>query len=649
MSIDRQRLEQEALQFIQKGQNEKALERYVTLLKAEPRDVRLRQQVADLYLKLGKIPEGDKHLRELAKQLRTGGKERMAIGVYKQIIKLKPDDAPLYGEMGDCYAAASLPQDAKASWTRAIELLGRSRPDQAIVYVEKLIRLEPGELALKVKVAELCEAANWGERASQEWRRLAQEARRLGRIEDRARFAENALKRRPDDVDALAEAADARNAMGEYDAALKHLQRGIGHAPQDRRLLSALGEALDGLGAREKSRAVWRELARVAWAVGDAAGRAEALGKAVAAGEADPGVLAELGEAQQVAERAALRLTDQEWAMPSGEAEGRAWVRARTLARYGFAERARVEVERLNARGLAMLVLLAELRAEVGDAKGAAQVLRGLSLPRADAQQQLHIRVGVLEGKLAEGLSAAPAAAPAAEDDELLDDEPTGGLLEDDGLVDDELVDDEPTGGGIAAPALAPLGTAAASGPAPSLDDDDAAWSFLDEPAAAPAVDDLDPSFFSDVLAPAPTAAPSPTPPRSAAPTATSAAAPSPMAGVSLPAAAIDALALLRVGAVEAAGRAARGDRGLHGERLLARALAAGGDPSGALRGLQDAVDESAEADAGYAEALIELAALNAQAAKFKRAQRLLDEATDLGGDPDDIALVRRAVALLGG
>lgn len=645
MSIDRQRLEQEALQFIQKGQNEKALERYVTLLKAEPRDVRLRQQVADLYLKLGKIPEGDKHLRELAKQLRTGGKERMAIGVYKQIIKLKPDDAPLYGEMGDCYAAASLPQDAKASWTRAIELLSRGRPDQAIIYVEKLIRLEPGELSLKVKVAELCEAANWGERASQEWRRLAQEARRLGRIEDRARFAENALKRRPDDVDALAEAADARNAMGEYDAALKHLQRGIGHAPHDRRMLGALGEALDGLGARDKSRAVWRELARVAWDAGDAAGRAEALGKAVAAGETDPGVLAELGEAQQLAERAALRLTDQEWAMPTGEAEGRAWVRARTLARYGFAERARVEVERQNLRSLAMLVLLAELRAEVGDNKGAAQVLRGLSVPRADAQQQLGVRISVLEGKLAEALAAAPPAPAAAEDDELLDDEPTGGLIEDDELVDDELVDDEPTGGGIAAPALAPLGAAPAPSGAPSLDEDDAAWSFLDEPAPAPPADDFDASFFADVLAPAPAAAPAPAPAGRAAP----ASAPRSALGTALPAAALDALALLRVGAVEAAGRAARGDRGLHGERLLARALAAGGDSAGALRGLQDAVDESAEADAGYAEALIELAALHAQAAKYKRAQRLLDEATDLGGDPDEIALVRRAVSLLGG
>jgi tetratricopeptide (TPR) repeat protein len=131
---------------------------------------RLRQQVADLYLKLGKLPEGDKHLRELAKQLRTGGKERMAIGVYKQIIKLKPDDAPLYGEMGDCYAAASLPQDAKASWTRAIELLSRGRPDQAIIYVEKLIRLEPGEL-VHLGVEEQLEGwsgislVEWAERA----------------------------------------------------------------------------------------------------------------------------------------------------------------------------------------------------------------------------------------------------------------------------------------------------------------------------------------------------------------------------------------------------------------------------------------------------------------------------------------------------
>lgn len=650
MSIDRQRLEQEALQFISKGQNEKALERYVTLLKAEPRDLRLRQQVADLYLKLSRNPEAEKHLREIAKQLRASGKDRMAIGVYKQVIRLKPDEAALYVEMGDCYGAASLPQDAKASWTKAVEMLARTRPDQAVEVVEKLIRLDPGDMPLKVRLAELCEAANWGERSSKEWRKLAQEARRLGRIEDRARFAELALRRRSDDLESLSEAADARNAMGEYELALKHLQRALQQAPEALGVLRSLGEALDGLGAKDKARSVWREVARVAHREGDPQGRAAALRRAAESGETDPAVLAELAEAQRLADRAAFRLTDQAWAEPTSPTELAVWARARTLAQYGFAERARVEVERTGSRALSLLVLLAELRAEVGDGKGAAQVLRALNPSKPEAIEQIGVRISVLEGRDALGLPSRPATPPAADDDELLEDEPTGGgdddeLLGDDDSLDegmvDELEDDEledqgdgdaqddggwPTDDGLEATDDPPTGGA----------DEDASWSFLDDPAPAAAAPDLAADLFADVLGP---------------PSAPSAGAPRPApAARLLPPAVEDAFALLLVGALDAAEAAAKRDRTLHGERALAAISERRGDAGSALRGLQDALDESAEADPGYAEALLALAALNIGAGKARRAQRQMDEAADLLGaaaEPE-LGRLRRAMALLG-
>ena len=46
MSIDRDRLEQEAMKLLRKGQTERALERYLALLKLDTRDRRIRQRVA---------------------------------------------------------------------------------------------------------------------------------------------------------------------------------------------------------------------------------------------------------------------------------------------------------------------------------------------------------------------------------------------------------------------------------------------------------------------------------------------------------------------------------------------------------------------------------------------------------------------------
>ena len=69
MAIDRNLLEQEALALLNRGQVEKALNRYQALLRADPRDRRIRQKVAELLLRMGRRGEGERLLREVADSL----------------------------------------------------------------------------------------------------------------------------------------------------------------------------------------------------------------------------------------------------------------------------------------------------------------------------------------------------------------------------------------------------------------------------------------------------------------------------------------------------------------------------------------------------------------------------------------------------
>lgn len=636
MSIDRNRLEQEAMVLLQKGQIERALERYQTLLRDDHRDLRVRQKVADLYLKVGRQKEGVRHLREIARNLKATGKARRAIGVYKQLLRIHKDDWELRGDLGSCYLKAGFPRDAKACFRQVIDQISRTHPDKAIPYQEQLIRLDPGELALRIRLGELYEAANWTEKSLEHWQSLAVEARRLGRPDDRARFLENALRIREDDNTVRVEAAEARTDIGDYGGALAHLQRVAQEEPENGRALALLGRSLEGMEQRDKAQRVWLAAAQVAQREGEAEARAHALRRAVACGADDPRMKAELELADQIAARFSLRLDQQDWAAPQDHDSLRAVVSAETLARYGFPERGVESLEAVPdglARALPVRVALVERLVDAGRTADALVALEAVAPTSAAAAADLQVRRAVLEGRGHEAQLPAPESEGVADDlidddliddDELLDEEitdevPAGDeLLDDELLDDDDLLEDEPDADPAPAPVEPPTPAAQPlADPAPTLD-----ASFFEDDGP-PAQDGPDfssifgdePSFELPPLAPA----------------------------------LQDARALLAVGALDQAEAAVADDASLGAALLRHEVLLRRAQPQEALRMVRDAVDDAPESDPHFKEALLVLAQLTAGAGRLRGAQRFLGRVTDLdpGWRVEEVARVRRGIALL--
>lgn len=445
MATDRNQLEQEALALLNRGQVDKALGRYQALLKADPRDRRVRQKVAELLLRMGRRGEGERLLREVADGLIADGQHRAALAVLKQLQELSPDDADLEGQLGVCYGAAGFPTEARRALESAVKRLGRADPAKAVIYARQLARLAAGELPLQVQLAELLEAAGQRAEALEAWRALAADSKRRGRSDDYARFLEFALRSASDDVDLLCEAAEARFALGDPRAALVHVQKAHQVEKQSPRVLGLLARALEEGGQAAKARPLWVQAARLFEAEGNATARAEALTRALACGPDDAELRAMLGDASQAAARAQLRLDDKAWALPRNEAETRLVIRARTLSRYGKAEAARAALQEATGAlraSLPVRVALGELLVELGDTPGALVELRAVSAPAdAEARDQLQTRIEVLSG---ERLSEADLSELAPEALEDLDD----GIsvsAHPSHPQDDEIIDDEPT------------------------------------------------------------------------------------------------------------------------------------------------------------------------------------------------------------
>jgi tetratricopeptide (TPR) repeat protein len=647
MTNNRQRLEQEALQALNRGSVDGALQAYLNILRSDPKDRRIRQKVGDIYLKLGKQQDAERHLREVAEGLLKEGSHRMAVAVLKQLVGLKPDEPALHMDLGECYVAAGYGNDARVHFDTAMRLhVGASKPLEAAKAARRLADLAPAELPARMKLAELLEAGGDPAGAVTAFAEVLEEYRRRGRKDEVGRIAEIILKLKPDDVGTLLDAAAARVDAADHKKALGFLQVAFSAAPKEPRTLDLLSRAFEGVGQVEKAFKILVELSRVASERGDAQSEVDALRRAAGIMPTDLDVKTRLADAEQRVQRLERRLTSLVLSQAANEDELRVQVRAEVLARYGFFSRAEQALRgglQVRADSVPLLASLAEVLVADGRADEALRVMERV-LPHAGPERdQVLDRMVVLKGAAPDDLEeddlGDAATSPGADEEEVVDQDseiaPRGGesaeqrgdrLAESGDLVGAvtayrEALQEDPLNDGILAKFAALRQRGREATPA--------------APArAAPPAEDVDP--FASLLEHDGTFA-------EVSPTELE-----PVGGDTLE----EARSLVSVGMhrqalelLEAAGD------GLVVCTLRAQALRGMQKTQAALEALRDVVDEAGVGDEGYREALLELSGLFVATGKHRPALRVLDELAEL--DPAfrkaEVEAMRKAVKRLVG
>lgn len=624
MSFDKNRYEKQAIAYLARGSTDKALELYARILRSDPRDRRIRQKLAELYQKTGRIGEAEKQYREVAKLYGQDGNYRAQIAVLKQLIRLKPQDGGLVGMLGEAYQGAGKPIEAEKLFEQAYKALAKHRPEEAARYIGHLLRYRHGDTPLKLKRAELLVAAKKNRAAYEAYREVIEDFRRRGKVMEVGRIAALALALQPDQDDLLQDAAEAALAQGEPQKALRHLQVAFQKHPRDARTLELLARAFEAAAAPAKAKHVLKQLAGVLAAAGDHGGRLAALERAVQVGGEDAALSEEIQRARVAEAATAFRLFELDSAAPRDEAELRACTRAEVFIRYGFPGRVRPEVERaLEAapQSLALLAAAAEVAAAEGDGEGALRfaraVLRGV--PAAE-RARVELRVAVLEGR--DPADVAPVQPEPEEDlldddEDFLDDEPAPPAVADELLDDeDDLLDDLPA-------ASPPVASELEDDPFAGDDEEDedrerrSSGGLLDDVFGGQTFAEVDPAECED-----------------------------PLEGQIPDDAPLRGLLHLGLGPqvrIQVAGR-----RDL-GAQALSALAAAPGEEREALSELRDAFDLAGLSDPGAPEALYAMICLSARQEKFKVAMRFLGllEKTAPGHRAEAVREVRLALEAL--
>lgn len=632
--MERSKLEQEALGQINRGNLDGALKAFTAILKLDPKDRRVRQRVGELQLKLGRPVEAEKMLREVADGLVREGQGRAAVAVYKQILMFKTDDPALHYDLGDCYATSGYPNDARQHFDTAARLFAvSSKHIDAARSMKRIVDIQPGEVALKLKVAEHLEAGLDIRSALVILREVIEDYRRRGRPDEVGRIAEVALRLAPDDAGLQLDAGAARLDSGDTPKALSMLQGANLLRPDHPRTLALLARANEENKDPASAVALLRQLARVTAAAGDVAGELDALRKAARLAPEDADLRGRLNGVERRMNRLDRRLTQLNLAQATTEDELRIQVKAEVFARYGLFDRA-IALLRNAPDSLPLLAVHAEILVASGDPDAGVRMIDAIAPKAGRERNAVFERIAVLRGMPEEeeadeatpvGASVAPpppSEAPLSRGDRLAAAGDVVGaitayreaLSADPGseVIVSRIADLRNAARGQAPSAPPPASPAPPALVAPVIEPhteiEDDPFEHLDDGMLT----EISPDEFHDPFAAAAEDHHAPEP------------------ALTAQASLDEAHSLVAIGMNDEALALLAGDQRLEARVLAARALRAKGETVAALDALRDATNEASESDAGYPEALYELSGLYTATGKHRAAVRLLEELADL-------------------
>jgi len=237
MAVDRDKVARNALRFIQKGQFQKAIEEYRKVLSADPRDIRTRLKLIDLYSRAGNRKEAVDECLQVTEVYADQGFYLKAIAVYKQALRVDSDNPLLSRSMGEMYIKQGLVGDALGAFKRAVDLFRRQgSQSEAENLLLRMEELAPENAAIKAHLAELYLSDGKYDTFEQELSKLILQLRGEGRSRKLLQTVEGFYERSSHHPSVLIRLAELYVDLGEEEKALEVIREGLARDPGDRNL-----------------------------------------------------------------------------------------------------------------------------------------------------------------------------------------------------------------------------------------------------------------------------------------------------------------------------------------------------------------------------------------------------------------------------
>jgi pilus assembly protein FimV len=255
------KVKQDAEKEERAGRFDKAILLYRQLVDDNPRDWNTIKKIGDLYVRLNKNKEASGEYAKVAEFYSRDGFLLKAIAVWKQINKLDPSALDPYVNLADLYAKQGLMVEAKGQYQIVVdEYIKRGRVREAGDALKKMADIDPADLKVRSKLADLYTRDGNSQKAVEEHIAIADELHRKGHLAEALQVLEKGLRIDAKSVRLRTELARIHVVQKNYEKAIQCLEDVPQKAPEDAEAMTRLGEAYLGAKRIGEAQAIFKRL-----------------------------------------------------------------------------------------------------------------------------------------------------------------------------------------------------------------------------------------------------------------------------------------------------------------------------------------------------------------------------------------------------
>ncbi|HOX45739.1 MAG TPA: tetratricopeptide repeat protein [Myxococcota bacterium] len=264
MAINKNKINDAALKFVQKGQLKKAIKEYDKILAEDPADVRTLLKKGDLLVRAGERSDAVETYLQVANAYSQQGFHLKAVAVFKQILKIDESRIDVNLRLAEEYQNLGITGDAMSH----LQIMAGYYDQQGMVresldILRRMVELDPENVASRIKLAEMYSREQMVAEAVQEFNQAAEFLKNANRIEDYIKVAERLIYHDQSNVVVMKELAGIYLQRGDTKRALGKLQVCFKAEPRDLDTLSMLAMAFQELNQLSKTISVYKEMAKI--------------------------------------------------------------------------------------------------------------------------------------------------------------------------------------------------------------------------------------------------------------------------------------------------------------------------------------------------------------------------------------------------
>jgi tetratricopeptide (TPR) repeat protein len=242
MAIDRNKIQKEANRLLTVGKVERAIEEFQKLIDDNPKDYNTLNQVGDLCVQVGRAREGVEIHKRLGSAYERDGFHARAAAIFQKVVRNAPEDIDAAQRLADLYRQMNRPVDAvKVHLQVAEHFQKQGLIKRALEEFNKVVDLDPKNLKMKVKLADLYNKEGMKDRAAGIYLEVA-ESLAMEQMHTEANQILERAKSMISTPQVYLTQSRLGVIQGDYTTAAQHLREGLNTNPRNTELLEALAE-----------------------------------------------------------------------------------------------------------------------------------------------------------------------------------------------------------------------------------------------------------------------------------------------------------------------------------------------------------------------------------------------------------------------